>query len=114
MPFIHIHVTGSLSEEKKDALKTRLGQIISILPGKEESGLMVDIADGRSMYYRGNRMEKCAFADVRLYKESPFAQKEQFAGALYDALEEIAGVPRTQVYLNIQELANWGSRGGFR
>ena len=114
MPFINIHVTGTLDQAHKDALKTRLGQIVTILPNKHESGLMVDISDGHSMYFQGNQLDKCAFVDVRLYKQSPFEEKGQFVKALFEALEQIAGVPQNCVYLNFIELENWASRGGFR
>ena len=113
MPFVNIHVTGTLTEEKKDLLKTRLGELITILPGKQESGLMVDIADNHSMYYQGSKLEKCAFVDVRLYKESPMEEKGKFATALFETLEEITGVPRTRVYLNFLEMNTWGSKGTF-
>jgi len=114
MPYINIHVTGALCENKRDELKSKLGQIIEILPGKSESGLMVDISDNHTMYYQGNKLDKCAFVDVRLYKQSPFVEKGEFAKALFAALEEIAGVPSNSVYLNFIELENWASRGGFR
>lgn len=114
MPFINIHVTGTLDQAHKDALKTRLGQIVTILPNKHESGLMVDISDGHSMYFQGNRLDKCAFVDVRLYKQAPFEEKDQFVKALFEALEQIAGVPQNCVYLNFIELETWASHGSLR
>ena len=34
MPFINSKVTVTMSEEKKETVKKRLGQAISIIPGK--------------------------------------------------------------------------------
>ena len=41
MPFINSKVNVPLTEEVKEALKTKLGQAISLIPGKSENWLMV-------------------------------------------------------------------------
>ena len=41
MPFINSKVSVSMSKEKKDAVKAKLGQAISLVPGKSENWLMV-------------------------------------------------------------------------
>ena len=41
MPFINSKISTSVSAEQEQALKTRLGQAISIVPGKSENWLML-------------------------------------------------------------------------
>ena len=41
MPFINSKISTPISIEQEQALKTRLGQAISIVPGKSESWLML-------------------------------------------------------------------------
>lgn len=42
MPYIAINTSKTLSEAQKDALKSALGEKISVIPGKSEAALMVD------------------------------------------------------------------------
>ena len=44
MPFIDSKITGKISDEKKEAVKTKLGQAISLL-NKSETYLMVGFED---------------------------------------------------------------------
>ena len=67
MPFIDSKVSVKASEEQKRELKERLGQAISIIPGKSESWLMVNIEDDQKMYFRGDDSEPVAFVSVNIY-----------------------------------------------
>ena len=114
MPFISVNVSGSLSKMQKDEIKSSLGKLIEILPTKSEKGLMVDICDNHTLYYAGEEMEKAAFIDLRVYKESPFDEKREFFKRVCEMMSEIAGIDAANIYCNIFELSNWGSRGDFR
>ena len=48
MPYIGVSTSKKLSDAQKDALKSALGEKISVIPGKTEKALMVDIADGHT------------------------------------------------------------------
>lgn len=113
MPFISVNVTGQVTPAQKEQIKTQLGQLITILPGKDEGGLMVDISDNHSLYFGGKEKESCAFLDIRLYKESPLAEKTEFVKAVCEALHETLGIDKGDVYLNFIELANWGCGGSI-
>ena len=47
MPFINVKT--NINIENKDVIKEELGKLISILPGKSETWLMVDIEDNKNM-----------------------------------------------------------------
>lgn len=55
MPFINSKVSVSMSKEKKDAVKAKLGQAISLVPGKSENWLMVGFEDSYDLYFQGNQ-----------------------------------------------------------
>ena len=67
MPFINSKVSVKTTEEQQKELKTRLGQAISIIPGKSESWLMVNLEDDRKMYFRGDDSEPIAFVCMNIY-----------------------------------------------
>ena len=114
MPFISVSVSNALTKDQKDEIKSRLGQLIEILPTKSEKGLMVDISDNHSIYYAGEEMKNAAFIDLRLYKESPFDEKGAFFNQTCEMLSSVAGIDIGSIYFNVFELANWGSKGNFR
>ena len=53
MPFINSKISTSVSAEQEQALKTRLGQAISIVPGKSENWLMLGFEPNYNLYFRG-------------------------------------------------------------
>ena len=55
-----------LAEEKKESVKKKLGECISIMH-KPESYLMVGIEDGYSLYFAGEALEKGAYVSVSLF-----------------------------------------------
>jgi phenylpyruvate tautomerase PptA (4-oxalocrotonate tautomerase family) len=114
MPFISFSVGTSPDALQQEKLKTELGRLIEILPGKSENVLMIDICGGHTLYFRGEKKKRCAFIDVRLYKESPLAAKQEFTEKLTLLTEEILGIPRADIFVSILEFANWGAGGTLK
>ena len=113
MPYIAVSTSKMLSDEQKDAIKTALGEKISIIPGKTETVLMVDIADGHTMYMAGKKRE-LAFLDVRCYGATEFENKKAFAEAAVEAVQQATGLAEDSIYLTYSEFANWGTRGSMK
>ena len=67
MPFIDSKVSVKVSKEQETEIKSRLGQAISLIPGKSESWLMVGIQDEYHLYFRGDDSRPMAFIEVRLF-----------------------------------------------
>ena len=59
MPFIDSKVTVPLTEEKKERIKTKLGQTVSLL-NKSETYLMVGFQDNYDLYMAGKKLDKAA------------------------------------------------------
>ena len=62
MPYIAVTTSKALSDEQKDELKKTIGQKISLIPGKTEAALMVDISDNHTMYFAGASWRTLMFA----------------------------------------------------
>lgn len=113
MPYIAVNTSKSLSAQQKDALKSVLGEKITLIPGKTEERLMVDIADGRSLYFAGQPGD-IAFVEIRCFgKTAPEAQKA-YAAAVFEALEKQLGLSADKVYYNHIDLETWGAGGALR
>ena len=113
MPYIAINTSKTLSEAQKDALKSALGEKISVIPGKSEAALMVDIADGHAMYLAGKKRE-LAFLDVRCFGSTEFANKKAFTEAAFEAVQQATGLPEDGIYLTYSEFANWGTKASMK
>ena len=60
MPFIDSKITVSLTPEKEEAIKTKLGEAIQIL-NKSETYLMVGFEDNYDLYMGGSKLDKGAY-----------------------------------------------------
>jgi phenylpyruvate tautomerase PptA (4-oxalocrotonate tautomerase family) len=113
MPYIQVNTSKKLNEQDKDAIKSKLGELISILPGKSESVLMVGVNDSDAMYFGGEKKD-LAFVDVRLFKESDFESKSRFTEAVFLFLKQKLGIAEENVFLSIGEYNTWGHNGRLK
>ena len=114
MPLIVLNTNLTVEKAQKDALKDAFGKAITILPGKTEQVLMVDISDGHTIYFRGEELERVAHVDVRLYGSCSFESKAEFTKAVYIILNEILGLKDEEATVNIGEYSVWGAKGKLK
>ena len=67
MPFINSRVSVSMSQGQKESLKEKLGQAISLIPGKTEDWLMIEFADNCELYFQGTGDQPAAFLEVKVF-----------------------------------------------
>ena len=113
MPFISVQVAGSLLQEQKDAMTLSLGKNISLLPGKAEKQLMVDISDGHSLYFSGTPLSKGAYVDVRTFGDSDFDSKKALTEAIYEMLHNVCDIQKNEIYVTFSAFSEWGTRGSL-
>ncbi|MCB6365556.1 hypothetical protein LI291_05085 [Intestinibacillus massiliensis] len=114
MPYISVNVTKTLSDEQKDAIMKGLGEKITVIPGKNEAALMIDVTDGHTMYLAGTRREELAYLDVKIYGETEFAYKKAFTEAAFQVVADATGIPADQMYLTFSQFENWGTKGSMK
>lgn len=107
MPYIHAKFSTPVSPEKETALKSALGEAITLL-NKPESYLMVEISDNCRLYFGGRNDKPIAFFDVALLHSAPRASYEKLTARLCDIAKEIMGVDGDHVYVKFEETENWG------
>ncbi len=111
MPFINAKVSVKLSDEKQEAIKAKLGKAIELIPGKCENWLMVGFEDEYSLYFKGQKFEKMAFVEVKIYGSASKKSFEQLTSKICSILNEEVGIPLDKVYVTYQEIENWGWNG---
>ncbi|MBW6409490.1 phenylpyruvate tautomerase MIF-related protein [Clostridium weizhouense] len=111
MPFIGSKTTMKLSKEKEEKIKKRLGEIIELVPGKSEKFLMVGFEGEYSLYFGGEKLEKGAFIEVKVFGK---ASKETFAmltREISNIYWEELQIPKNKIYIKYEEVENWGWNG---
>ncbi len=114
MPYINVTTSVKMTENQKTELKTRIGAKISIIEGKEEAKLIINFADGSEMYMRGQKDDKIAFINVKLFRNSKFEDKSAFVTEMYSTIKDILDVEKTNAYINVEEYLEWGTQGEFK
>lgn len=111
MPFINSKVTVKMSEEKKEAIKKKLGEAISLIPGKSENWLMVGFDDGYDLYFQGNKDGESAFIEVSVFGNASPSAFDSLTGAICEIFESELKIPKNRIYVKYQEISNWGWNG---
>ena len=114
MPYIRLSIAQKLTQEKQEELVKGIGDALSIIPGKDGRGLIVDMEDGKTMYLGGVRQDDLVFVDVRYYSNFEYHIKKNFTVAVFDAINKALGTPKERMSLTITEYNNWGGFGNFK
>ena len=114
MPYIRLSVSQKLTQEKQEKLAAGLGEAISIIPGKDGRGLILDLEDGKTMYVGGIKQENMVFADVRYYSNFSYQIKRDFTVAVFSAIKKVLDTTDDKMSLTITECNSWGGFGDFR
>lgn len=111
MPFIGSKVSVKISKEKEEIIKERLGKAIGLIPGKTESFLMLGFEDEYSLYFAGEKLEKGAFIEVKIFGKANKESYDKLTAEICNIYEEELGIPQHRIYVKYEEVSNWGWNG---
>ena len=111
MPFINVKTNANLTNEKKEIIKRRLFDSISILPGKSDRYLMVAVEDGIDMAFHRESEPNMAMVEVKIYGSSTKDAYQRLTGAICMILGAEAGVDGAYCYVKFDEVKYWGYNG---
>ena len=108
MPFIDIKTSAKLTEGDKKELYAKCGELISIFPGKSEAWLMVNIAEGCDMAFKGDFDTPCAIIEVKIFGKSQSTYYDKFTEKMTEAFASIGNVSPDRIYIRYDECSLWG------
>ncbi|WP_017212163.1 phenylpyruvate tautomerase MIF-related protein [Clostridium beijerinckii] len=111
MPFIGSKVSVKISKEKEEIIKKKLGEAIKLIPGKSETFLMVGFEDNYSLYFGGEKLEKGAFIEVKIFGKSSKDAYDALTAEICNIYEKELEIPQDKIYVKYEEVANWGWNG---
>lgn len=110
MPFIDCKITQHLTEDKKEAVKAKLGKAVSIIK-KPESYLMVGINDGYTLYFAGRKLENGAYVSVSLFGSAAPRDYDAMTAEVCKILSDELNIPGNNVYVTYHPVSDWGWAG---
>lgn len=111
MPMIQSKITGTVSPEKREALKTELGKAISIL-NKPESYLMLSIEDNQDLYFGGRKLDKGAYVEVKILGSVNSASSNRMTAKICEIFKSVLDIPGDSIYISYWGTSDWGYDGG--
>lgn len=110
MPFINLKTNAKIQDNDKNFIKSKLGDLIKILPGKSEAWLMIDLNDNQTMFFKGSD-EKCAIVEVKIYGNAPESSLDKFTGEITSLISTKLGIDSSRIYVAYFPTENWGYAG---
>ena len=111
MPYIKITTSKTISKQNESALTEKLGEIISIIPGKSERWLMLCYEDNMRMALGGDDFLGTAMIEVSSFGRTEREVYDRFTAALTEALSETIDLSPERIYIKYQEHSIWGYSG---
>jgi len=113
MPYVHVSTNKAFDSAQKNELQTKLGDLISIMPGKTPEQTLIQITDDCSMYRRGFD-GPLAIIEISIYQMQPFGYKSKLVSAIYELMERDCGIPAANLYIKFSEMPIWGAGGALK
>ena len=111
MPFMHISTTEAIDESTADVIKARLGEAVSLLPGKSEAYLLVRLDGGCKMYFRGTNDAPAAMCEISVFGRAGREACGALTAKVCEILSETLGVAPDRCYVKFAFTDTWGFAG---
>jgi len=111
MPFINSKVSVAISDDQEKELKSRLGQAISLIPGKSESWLMTGFEDNYHLYFKGDNSQPAAFVEVKVFGSENPAAFNKLTKEICSIFSDVLNISPDRTYVKYEAVENWGWNG---
>lgn len=108
MPYIETITNVKITQEKEKSLKAKLGEAISVIPGKSEKWLMLNFRDEERLYFHGDNNMPICYSEVKIFGKADSADLENLTRAMCAVYEEELGVNPENTYVKYELLDSWG------
>ena len=113
MPYIELNYNKTITSSEEKKIKEELGKAISILPGKSEEWLMVEIKDNMKLYFKGDKEKENMMIKVLVYGDTLSESiLNKFTAKVSEILINILpGLNKDHIYISYFFTKNWGFNG---
>lgn len=107
MPYIEVKTNKKLSDEKSKEISSRMGELITCIPGKTESWLMTEIEGDCFMTFAGSDAP-CAMVSVSIFGKADKDAYDRMTRSVCDDLSSSLDIPADRIYVKYSEITDWG------
>ena len=107
MPYISFKTNHKLTLRQENTIKSKSGELISLIPGKTEKALMIHMEDDQIMYFKGEETP-CMMIEINLYKSAEFDDKKKLTEAMIQMIHEKKKIEADNIYVIFHEFDHWG------
>ena len=111
MPYIEAKFSKELDKATTEALKCGFGKAIECIPGKRATWLMVNIEDGKNIFFKGNKDDDSAYLSVSIFGKANKKDYDNLTSELCKIITESTGTPSSRTYITYSEYDKWGWNG---
>ena len=98
MPYISFKTNHKLTLRQENTIKSKSGELISLIRGKTEKALMIHMEDDQIMYFKGEETP-CMMIEINLYKSAEFDDKKKLTEAMIQMIHETTKIEADKVIL---------------
>lgn len=110
MPYIEIKTSTAVSAECSNLVKSELGRLITLFPGKSENYLMISIFPDCDMRFAGCD-DPCCIVELKLYGKASRDACDKFTAQVTEILSSALSIPASRIYVKAEEVSIWGMSG---
>lgn len=104
MPYIQVKTNIEIKD--KEYLKSLLGQLVTIIPGKSEARLMVSLYEKESLYFGGSDAP-CCMVETLVNPGTDFSCNEAYCKALIENVSKALDIPEHRFFTTIDKQEFW-------
>jgi len=113
MPYINITTNKEITQAKMTAIKAKLGEAITLIPGKVEAGLIVGFVNSGLMFHAGEQCD-AAFVTVDIFSFTTNEAWDALIAAITKILGDELGIESRHIYIKVSGNKIWGSNGQLK
>lgn len=111
MPFIEVKTNARADDAICEAVKSELGKAISLIPGKSEEWLMVNVSCGEKIWFAKEASGKCAMVKIAVYGKISDRDANRLTARVTQIVSENFDVEPDRIYVAYSEHDKWGWNG---
>lgn len=111
MPFILAKTNLSISAEQEITLKTGLGKLIELIPGKSEKYLLVGFESNYHLYLQGQNSYPIAYIETSIFGNEEHMGQNEFAQGVTQLFGQVLGIKPQHIYIKFNDISSWSVGG---
>ena len=111
MPFMDAKISVAVTPAQEENVKQKLGKAISLIPGKSETWLMLNIQPECHLYFQGTNSQPAAMVEVKLFGSASPAAYEKMTAEVTKILSSELHIPENRIFVKYEEVQHWGWNG---